>query len=76
MNKPRFEKNSLIQYPSGRWGFVGTVNWQLTVVRKDGSLPTLEEAVEDNCLPGSFRKLKTRSWETWEAALAAAKECL
>ena len=32
--------NSLIQLPTGDWGFVGEVDVRLAFVRKDGSAPT------------------------------------
>ena len=34
MNLP---ENALIQYPTGKWGFVGRVSLSLTYGRKDGS---------------------------------------
>ena len=39
-------KNQIIQYPSGRWGFVGSVNIALLYRRIDGA-PLTEEDMKD-----------------------------
>lgn len=36
----RLPQNCLNHYPSGRWGFVGSVDARLAYVRKDGSPAT------------------------------------
>ena len=54
----------LIQFPTGSWGFVGSVPLALGFVRKaDGSTPTEAEVKQDARMPGSprFRTCKTRS---------------
>ena len=63
----------LIKFPSGRWGFVGSVDYRLAFVRKeDGSEPTIAEVEKAKSFGVGFSNLKTRAWETKEAAIAAA----
>lgn len=67
--------NCLTQYPTGRWGFVGSVDVRLGYVRKaDGQTPTAKEVTEDHMLPGdpNIRRLRPLSWATRDEALAAA----
>lgn len=62
---------SVIQYPTGRWGFVGRVPAALSYAQKDGSAPTAKQLdAAAHCGPG-FAGLKPRSWETRESAIAA-----
>ena len=62
---------TVIQYPSGNWGFVGDVPAVLAYTDGDGNPPTARQLdIARHCGPG-FASLKTRSWPTREAALLA-----
>lgn len=63
---------TLIQNPSGTYGFVGSVPGVLAYVHKDGTTPTNKEIEDDLRLPPQFRKLKSRSWPTKQMAIDAA----
>lgn len=67
-------KNSLIQYPTGRWGFVGSVDARLAYVAKDGSTPTKKMLQDALTFGPNLAGVKTRAWNTKEEALQAAKE--
>lgn len=58
----------VIQFPSGRWGFVGSVPPSLAF---EGSPEEIAKALKFG--PG-FAKVTTRSWETEQAALEAKAE--
>jgi len=62
----------VIQFPSGRFGFAGRVPLELAYRRADGSVPTEAEVSDDLRLPGNFRALKARTFETREEACSAA----
>lgn len=65
---------SLIQFPAGTWGFVGSVPMKLALVTKDGKTPTKKQFADANQVGAKMAGLKTRSWKTREAALRAAKK--
>jgi hypothetical protein len=71
--------NVVIQFPSGRWGFVGHVDARLAYAMKDGSpvaAPLIAE-LRESSNPGmveSLRGVVTRTWGTEAEALAAAQE--
>jgi hypothetical protein len=65
-------QNNVIQYPTGRWGFVGQVDSRLAYCCKDGSEATadqIQKAIQHG--PGIVG-LKSKTWETKELALEAA----
>ena len=67
--------NVLQQFPSGRWGFCGSVHPSLRFEMSDGSPPTDEALnVARQCGPGFARHLGlgSRTWATAEDAEAAA----
>lgn len=66
----------LIQYPTGRFGFVGAVPADLAYIGTDGQPLTAElYAKVRDFGPGMFRDaVKTRTWPTREAALADAAQ--
>jgi hypothetical protein len=65
-------KNTLIQYPSGKWGFVGRVHEDLSYTMKDGSpLTAAARAAIHQAGPG-FAPVKSLAWETPEEATAYA----
>lgn len=65
-------KPCLIQFPTGSYGFAGSIPVELAFVAKDGSAPTERQLeIERRCGPG-FAKLKSRSWPTAAEALAEA----
>ena len=66
-------ENVLIQFPSGRWGFVGHVDSRLSYTMLDGSPVTAEAAAIVSGFGPALAKVRTRAWETPEAALAAAE---
>lgn len=64
---------ALIQYPSGRWGFVGKVPAELAFTALDGGTPDPEQ-VKIACAFGpSLAKVKARTWATAEEARAEAE---
>ncbi len=65
--------NKINQFPSGRWGFVGSVSLCLGYVCKDGSEPTPEQYKAAQMCGPQIAGLKTRAWESREDALAAAE---
>jgi hypothetical protein len=73
-NLAKINTCNLIQYPSGRWGFVGKVPAVLAFINKEtGEAPTDEQVAKANSFGVRFSGLKTRSWATKEEAEAAAK---
>lgn len=69
----KLPSNSVMQYPSGRWGFVGSVDSRLAYVRKDGSEATEDDLSSARIAGPNVAGLKTRTFDTKEAALAAAE---
>lgn len=66
-------KANLIQYPSGSYGFAGSVPYQLSFTRQDGSEPSMREVEDDLRLPPYYRRLRPRIFLTaLEAMLTAA----
>ena len=66
--------NHVMQFPSGRWGFVGHVDTRLAFVQADGSAPTDKQLdTARHCGPG-FAKLRKRTWDSRETALEAARD--
>lgn len=67
-----FQGASLIQYPTGRWGFVGKVPANLAWRRRDGAPMTADDwhTVRYCMAPGSFG-YGSVTFETEEAAKAA-----
>jgi hypothetical protein len=70
---------NVTRYPSGKYGFVGRVPSDLAYVKEDGTTPTEQECQE--VAQASFRAMvckrlgiKTRVFETEEAAREAAKQ--
>jgi hypothetical protein len=70
MNLPT---NHIIQYPSGRWGFVGAMHAELAYITKDGGTPTERQLHAAKLAGPAVAGLKTRSWATKEDAIEAAK---
>lgn len=64
---------SLIQFPSGRWGYVGKVPAALSFVRKDGSEASAAELMTACEFGPDLAGVKTRSWATEADAIAARK---
>lgn len=63
----------IIQYPSGMFGFVGSVPYDLAYTAKDGQ-PVDAKTIEGQMrLPSNYRTIVGRSWPTFEAALNEAK---
>jgi len=68
---------TVLQYPSGRWGFAGSVPVELAFEMKDGSaLDPDQVRIALSCGPGFAKKMRSRSWATREEAEAAAKATL
>jgi len=68
-------KNLITQFPSGRWGFVGSVNAQLLYRRKD-SQPLTDQDCENIASfgPGLLKHIESLSYATAEEAEQAAKD--
>ena len=69
----------LIKYPSGRWGFAGTVPMKLAYAHDDGTPLSEAEAKElsEASIPAMYAKsikAKSLSWPDKESALKAAKD--
>ncbi len=64
---------TLIQYPSGAYGFAGSVPLRLAYLSKTGDFVTAEQVEREMRLPASARTIKSRSFISPEAAIAAAK---
>lgn len=67
-NLPR---NSLAQYPTGRWGFVGSVRADLCYKRPDGEPLTGENVAEIRQFGPRLAGVTGVSFETREDALTA-----
>jgi hypothetical protein len=65
---------NVIQFPTGTWGFVGRVPAALAHVMTDGSPVTAEAAKIAASFGPALANVKTRAWETREAAVAAAQD--
>ena len=64
---------NVIEYPSGRFGYVGSVPVELAFVAPDGGPADPEEAQKRCQFGGSFGNVKTRSFATAEEAQAFAQ---
>lgn len=64
----------VIEYPNGGFGFVGSVPAQLAYVSKEGESISNELIEKQMRLPASYRSIKTRSWNTKQDAIEAAKQ--
>lgn len=75
-NLQKLPPNNLMQFPSGRWGFVGSVDARLSIVQLDGSPATPDQIRKAASFGiGIMRhEIRTRSWETRADAIAAAAE--
>ncbi len=72
----RLPKNVVIQFPSGKWGFVGSVSVSLLYLLDGEIVSTDVQIAEVRKWHGvPFQKrLKTRVWDTKEDAERAALE--
>jgi hypothetical protein len=68
-----YPKNLIFQFPSGRWGFVGHVDAQLSYVNKDGT--EIDSGLAARLVGASNPAMivKGRSWESRQAAIDFAK---
>lgn len=65
--------NCLIQFPSGRWGFVGSVDPDLAYVdRETGGPPTDKQLETARQFGPRLARVATRTWATKAEAVAAA----
>lgn len=68
----KLPENVLEQYPSGRWGFVGSVRADLAICRVDGSPASEDEIAQAKQFGLGFCSgLTTRSFATEADAIAA-----
>jgi hypothetical protein len=65
---PGLPKNSLMQYPTGRWGFVGSVDPILAYARPDGSIPSRYELMQASKHGPKLAGVVTRTWATQSEA--------
>ena len=63
----------LNQFPSGKWGFVGSVPRELCYVAIDGSTATDEQLRNAAQFGPRLAGVKTRVWDTRESAVQAAQ---
>lgn len=66
--------NGIIHYPSGRWGFVGSVDARLAYESNDGNPATEEELENARSFGPRVAGVKTRTWATKEEAEKAAAD--
>ena len=64
---------SIIENPSGTFGFVGSVPYMLGWTSKTGVKITAEYVERQLMLPSSYRDIKSRSFKTFEEAQNAAE---
>jgi hypothetical protein len=71
----KLPQNYLLKTPTGRWAFVGSVDMRLGYTNKDGSLITdpADAANRYRSISTPAMLFKSRSFETKEAAINAAK---
>lgn len=69
-----FTKMHVIQYPSGNWGFVGSVHAMLTWQNKDGTPLTDSDIEKLRYLSNPGMLYKSKSFKTKDDALKAAKD--
>jgi hypothetical protein len=68
-----YPKNQVIQFPNGKWGFVGKVSPELAFITKEGNKPSEKQIeVAKHCGPGIVG-LKSRVWNTQEEATTEAQ---
>lgn len=71
----KYPTNNLTQYPSGVWGFCGTVDADLVYAQADGTKAT-DAQLETAAKRGPrLAGLVSRTWETREAALVSLADC-
>ena len=66
--------SNAIQYPSGRWGFVGRVSAALAYVQLDGSPATEEQLATAAQFGPRLAHITTRTFATKAEALHAAAD--
>lgn len=64
-------KNQLIQFPTGSWGFVGSVHAALAYIQADGSPATDAQLERCRQFGPRLAHLKTRCWPSRAEALQA-----
>lgn len=64
-------ENIPLQFPSGRWGFVGSIRADLAYVQADGTPATETQLETARKFGPRLAHLKTRSFVTKAEALAA-----
>ena len=64
--------NVIDQFPSGKWGFSGSVDARLAYVTKDGGTPTEKQFKDAIQVGPGIIGLRTRVWPTMEDALREA----
>lgn len=63
----------IVGTPTGKFYFVGNVPMALGFVGKDGDAVSDEYIRDQLMLPSAYRSIKTRVWDTFEAAREAAE---
>lgn len=66
----KLPENDVIQFPTGRWGFVGRVRADLAYVAKDGTPATEEQLDTAQRFGPRLAGVTTRTFDTREEALA------
>jgi ABC-type lipoprotein export system ATPase subunit len=64
----------IVATPTGKFYFVGNVPTALGFVSKDGNAVTDQYIQDQLMLPSAYRSIKTRVFDTHDAAQAAASE--
>lgn len=67
-------KLSIIQFPSGSFGYVGSVPFDLGFVSEKGLEVTLENIESEMRLPSKLRTIKDRVFETEKGAFDFAQK--
>lgn len=71
---PNYTENTLFQYPSKKWGFVGSVHPLLSYIKKDGSQPSEKDFDSARQVGPSMAGIETRAWDTALDALKDAEK--
>ncbi len=68
--------NCLIQFPTGKWGYVGRVDVRLMFTAPDGGTPDPAEVDNARRFGPALAKVKTRTWDTEAEAIVSAEKLL
>lgn len=65
---------TLIQFPSKKFGFVGSGPVDLFYTMPDGSVPAIEYVKDQERLPGNYRTIRAKVWDSAADAIQCATD--